>query len=117
MIEAVFEKRQGVKQYPIAMNYLEIALPTQKSLQFVFSVPKKRFKRAVDRNRIKRLLREAVRHTKWPLEEFLMQNQRQIAIFIVYLASEEMDYQTLLTKVDQLFQKLKHELEKKEPKL
>ncbi len=110
VIDALFLKKQSIKCYPFAVHYLETPLTTDKSLQFVFSVPKKRFKRAVDRNRIKRLIRETVRKSKAPLEQFLTDNQRQIAIFIVYLPTEELPYDHLLKKTAQLLTNLEQVL-------
>jgi ribonuclease P protein component len=110
IIDALFQDRKNLKSYPFYINYMETTLPTDKSLQFVISVPKKRFKRAVDRNRIKRLMKEAIRKTKWPLENYLNENKRQIAIFIVYMPQEELKYDFILEKMEQILTKFKNQI-------
>ena len=64
LIKKLFEDGKAIKKFPLRLIYLSInTLPT-KSVQASFSVPKRNFKKAVDRNRIKRLLREAYRQEK-----------------------------------------------------
>lgn len=110
IIEAIFKDRKNLKSYPFYINYLETQLPSDKSIQFVISVPKRRFKRAVDRNRIKRLMKEAIRKTKWPLENYLNENKRQIAIFIVYMPQEELKFDVILEKMEQILSKFKKQI-------
>ena len=51
-------------------------------VQVLISVPKKRFKHAVDRNRVKRQVREAYRHCKQPLVEAVPDGQSLLLSFI-----------------------------------
>ena len=66
------------------------ALPSESSAQAGFSVPKKLFKRAVDRNRMKRLMRESYRHHKAELYDQLNQSENRIALMMIYIAKEEL---------------------------
>lgn len=59
------------------------------SASILISVPKKRFKRAVKRNRIKRQIREAYRKNKYILLNVLQNYKFGIAIAFIYLSSEE----------------------------
>lgn len=84
-----------MKFYPIRAIYLEFSPQNfekcqQQSefTQVAFSVPKRRFKKAVDRNRIKRQMREAYRLNKTILNE-------NYAIVFVYLPHDKLDYKTI----------------------
>jgi ribonuclease P protein component len=111
-IEFLFEKKKTVKQFPFIATYGEIELPTKKSFQVVISAPKRIFRKAHDRNRIKRLMREVFRKKKLILEDFLLAEKRQIALFLVYTNKEEMKYTVLENKIELLFTKLVSELRK-----
>jgi ribonuclease P protein component len=70
------------------------------------SVPKKRFKRAVKRNRLKRLLREAYRLNKHALIDFLDEKQLQVHVAFNYVSDEELDFVTVEKKMKAALQKL-----------
>lgn len=109
-IGAIFEQKQSVKQFPFLLHYVAMELPTDKSFQVVISAPKRIFRKAHDRNRIKRLMKEVFRRNKLILEEQLATNQQQLALFLVYTSKEEMEYEVLLRKMENLLLKLKNEL-------
>ena len=106
IIGAIYEDKKVVKQFPLLIHYKVICLPEDVPFQLVFSAPKRTFRKAHDRNRIKRLMRETVRKNKLILESFLKQSQVQVALFLVYTNKEELPYDVLLRKTEQLFQKL-----------
>jgi hypothetical protein len=56
-------------------------------------------------------MRETVRKNKLILESFLKENQVQVALFLVYTNKEEMPYDVLFKKTEQLFQKLMVQLQ------
>jgi ribonuclease P protein component len=87
-------------------------LPSNTPFQIVFSAPKRTFRKAHDRNRIKRLCKETVRKNKSILEEYLNQVQMQLALFFVYSHSEELPYEVLFKKNKQLFEQIVVELKK-----
>ena len=106
IIGAIYEDKKAVKQFPLLIHYKVNPLPESVPFQLVFSAPKRIFRKAHDRNRIKRLLRETVRKNKLILETFLNEHQIQVALFLVYTNKEELPYDVLLRKTEQLFQKL-----------
>ena len=112
IIQQIFEEKRSVKQFPFVINYCFAELPTEKSFQIVIAAPKRIFRKAHDRNRIKRLCRETIRKNKYLLEEYLSAANKQIALFFVYTNKEEMVYDVLLKKTESLFKKLIIELSK-----
>lgn len=111
IIDAIFSEGSSVKQFPFLIRFLPAELNTEKSLQVVLSVPKRSFKKAVDRNRIKRLLREATRFEKHILETYLEKKNIQIALFVIFTAREEIDLHTLQLKMQKAFNKIIEQLE------
>lgn len=75
----LFSDGQSAKHYPLRMVYVPWESDSANGLQAGFSVSKKRFKRAVDRNRIKRHMREAYRLNRLQLPEL---NQKLAVLFI-----------------------------------
>ena len=64
LMDLAFAKGVNIKAFPILARAVQAQLPQEVPFQAAFSVGKKRFRRAVDRNRIKRLMREAWRVEK-----------------------------------------------------
>jgi len=65
IIGRLYAEGKSIKAYPLRMMYLQTAHTSDFPCQVGVSVPKRNFKRAVDRNRIKRLLRESYRLEKY----------------------------------------------------
>lgn len=69
-----------------------VTLPAEVVAQAAFSVPKRLFKRAVDRNQLKRLMRESYRLHKADLYEKLNSSDLKIALMLVYIGKEELPF-------------------------
>ncbi len=74
--------------YPIRAIFLPIEEEEQKGVSILISVPKKRFHNAVDRNRVKRQIREAYRKNKHALIEQVNQTGKGLLMAFVYVSSE-----------------------------
>lgn len=118
IIERLFESGKRLSSFPFGLTYSFENLPTENiPFQVVISVPKRNFKKAHDRNRIKRLMKECLRKNKYILEEVLNKksnNNNQMALFLVYRHNEELDYETLMRKMSKLLLTLITSIEENE---
>lgn len=69
--------------------------PVSGGLLFAAGVSSRNFKRAVDRNKIKRQIREAYRLQKMPLKELLLSKNQGLHLFFTYTAREISDHKTI----------------------
>lgn len=111
LIDSVFKSGNTVKQYPFVVHFMEVEEILEAPFQVTISAPKRLFRKAHDRNRVKRLMRETIRKNKLILETFSITNNKQLALFMVYIAKEEMPYDVLLRKTEQLFIQLVNKFE------
>lgn len=87
-MDLAFAKGTKMKLYPIMGRAIRTELPQEVPFQAAFSVGKKRFRRAVDRNRIKRLLREAWRIEKSRLAKNWEPGAPQWAVVFIFVGNE-----------------------------
>lgn len=97
--------------YPLKVVWKEETLPTPFPAQVVFSVPKRLFKRAHDRNLLKRQLREVYRYRKNELYQLLEGSDRKIALMIVYIAKDKLEFEKLEGAMNKVILNLKKKLE------
>ena len=88
LIEQLYSQGSSFSFYPFRIIY-SIQPIQEVPAQIVISVPKRKFKRAVDRNKIKRLIKEVYRHSK---EDFLypqlVEKNISLHILIIYTGNE-----------------------------
>jgi ribonuclease P protein component len=91
-IELLFTEGSSISKYPIKVFYLP-----------AFAVPKRNFKSAVIRNRLKRQLREAYR-----LQKHLLKNEEELkfSLFFLYISNEMLPYTEIETSLKYLVNKI-----------
>ena len=80
-------------------------------LQAGFTVSARNFKKAVDRNRIKRLMRECYRLQKSNLKISLEQNKKALAVFFIYTGKEMPKFNEVFDKIGNALKRLEKTLE------
>lgn len=88
ILERTFVEGEKVKAWPLVVRRLKTELPEEVPCQVMVSVSKRLFKRAVDRNRIKRLLRENWRLQKNALVQSWATDETQNAVVFIYMGKE-----------------------------
>ncbi len=110
IIERLFQEGKAYKDYPLILLVLpcELSRPTQITM----NVSKRAFKRAPDRNRVKRLLREAWRHNKHEVNAAASSAECQFALAYLYVGKELPHASLIHTKISELNQRLIQDIPK-----
>jgi len=101
-IDLLFSDGNSVSKFPLRLVYVENTEENAELIKMGVSVSKKYFKKAVDRNYYKRVLRETYRLNKHLLIDSL---QKPYAFMFFYRTNERLSYQEIEEKTIQLFQK------------
>jgi ribonuclease P protein component len=109
MIEQLFKEGKSFSNYPFRILYLltdATASVKPQALQCGFGVSTKHFKKAVHRNKVKRLAREAWRLQKNELQQLLLAQQKQLAVFIIYTSNNIPVYADVFAKAGTILKRL-----------
>jgi ribonuclease P protein component len=103
-IDELFKKGKNFSGFPLKV----IWLPQNRlaTLQAGVGVSSRNFKKAADRNRIKRLMREAWRLQKSMLHDQLEENQSRMSVFFLYVGKELPPYALIFEKMGTAIKKL-----------
>ncbi len=86
VIEQVYANGASVTTYPLRAIFIEQPAEEQEpTAAILINVSKKRFRHAVDRNLVKRRIREAYRTSKHPFIEALENKGKKMAVAIIYI--------------------------------
>jgi ribonuclease P protein component len=107
LIACLYQNSSSFLCYPYKISWQFNADPGSFPVKVLFSVSKKRFKRAVDRNLLKRRMRESYRLQK---QEFLLPNlesaEKQLIFSVTYIGKEINDTAFMLKKMQKVLQQL-----------
>ncbi|MBI1192577.1 MAG: ribonuclease P protein component [Bacteroidetes bacterium] len=115
LIGRLFLDGSSIPAFPIRLIWLPAALTGPFPVQVLFAVPSSKFKRAVDRNRIRRQLRECWRLRKGAVYRQLGPSPKTLAVALLYSGRRMPTYAELGTALDVALRKLLHELEHSHP--
>ena len=105
-IEQLFESGKKFSVSFFLVYYLFTKEEKKEPLQFGIGVSGKNFKKAVDRNRIKRLTRESYRLQKVSLKEKLVEKRKSLEVFFIYTGKIIPEYNQVHPVVGSIIEKL-----------
>ena len=110
-IEHLVASGKNIIISPFKLMWIPISLPTDFPAQIAFSVPKRNFKKAVDRNRMKRLMRESYRKNKSDIYTLLSDRKMQCALLLHYSGKTQLTFQEADEKIKQILLRFAKDLQ------
>ncbi|MEP7256749.1 MAG: ribonuclease P protein component [Flavitalea sp.] len=114
LIELLFKEGKSFAIFPVRVYQLETE-ELSVSLQAGFTASSRSFKKAVDRNRIKRVMREAYRLQKHPLNTLLEHKNKKLCLFFIYTGRELPDTAEIKEKINLILNRVMSTLDEATP--
>ncbi len=106
LIQDIFSgKNERVGKYPLLLLCQKINKGLDSNIQVLFSVPKKNFPRAVDRNLIKRRMRESFNSFKGDFERLIPEN-KQMILAVIFTGKEIVPSELILNSFSKIYETL-----------
>jgi ribonuclease P protein component len=109
LIDKLFQEGKRLRFDPFSLVYLSMEFDFKAPFQVLISVPKKQFKRAHDRNYVKRRIREILRKNKGFLD-LQQDTNNKILLAVVYNFNQQLTFAEMEQKLVQSIQKLSTKL-------
>ncbi len=107
-IDQLFRKGSSITEFPLQAIFFFETNSNEKGTKVAFSVPKKIIKLAVNRNRVKRLMRESYRKNKHDLFANLNNTQGCMHVMFIYKSKEIIKYKDIEQKIFIILQRLQN---------
>jgi len=91
-ITELFQNGESFMSYPMRVVWLALKPVDNPEIRVVMSVPKKKLRHAVDRNRVKRLLRETYRLNKQHFCQLAIAQNISLNIAFIWIPTEVLDH-------------------------
>ncbi len=105
IFDALLHEGESVFEYPLKIVFVQTELPFEVPYQVAFGVSKKKFKKAVKRNRVKRIMREVFRLNAGILEE-----EKNLALLMIYVSKEMPDFYQMKDITARLLNQIKEKI-------
>jgi len=112
LIDRLFAEGTSFFIYPFKIFWLTTPMEIHFPAQILITVGKRSFKHAVDRNRIKRQIKEVYRQNKQQLYDHMAKNKRQCVMAIIYTANVHLPTEELEIKIKAVIKRLYTEIDK-----
>ena len=112
-IERLFKEGTSFFIHPLKVYWLLAPIEQDVPAQLLVIVGKRSFKRAVDRNRIRRQIREMYRLSKPGFHQFLEERHQQCMLTFIYTSNQHIETQEMERKIKLIFRRLENDIEAK----
>ena len=110
LIELLFKDGRSVNTILLKMTWMPVSFEMEFPVQIGFAVSKRNFRRAVDRNHIKRLIRESWRLQKHELYQLLNEKKLKLVAMLIFTGKKKPVYKEVSESVASIIQRLKKSL-------
>ena len=111
LIDCLFAQGKSINKYPLKLIFIPIEGTEPGNNRTAVSVPKRNFKRAVDRTHLKRLMREAFRKNKYLVTSDL---KSSFALMFIYTGREKLPYSRIFAATEELLKRLSERIKLEE---